>query len=223
MKTPGTRPRAVFFDLDGTLLDTAPDFIRVVNLQRTRHGLAPLPTEQIRNTVSNGARALILLSFGLKEGDADFKVLHQELLDLYLDNLAVETCLFPGMSALLEQLETHGLPWGIVTNKPRRYTDPLLQQLGLDTRTAVTLCPDDVKNTKPHPEPLLKAAGVVNCPPATCWYVGDHERDILSGKAAGMTTIAARYGYLESPAAAQDWLADYIIDHPSELLDLFQS
>ncbi|ARU57210.1 phosphoglycolate phosphatase [Oleiphilus messinensis] len=215
-------PAAVLFDLDGTLIDTAPDFIRVVNAQRQQYGLQPLSSEQIRNSVSNGARALINLSFGLDVDDPGYAEKHTELLDMYLAGLAMDTVLFPGMDKLISALESIGIPWGIVTNKPRRFTDPLLDQMALQNRCGVTVCPDDVTNRKPDPEPLLLACTTLKVEPRNCIYVGDHIRDIEAGKRAEMYTVAARFGYINEPAEVSDWGADLIVDHAQELHDFLQ-
>ncbi|PID43388.1 MAG: phosphoglycolate phosphatase [Gammaproteobacteria bacterium] len=214
-----TTVKAVLFDLDGTLVDTAPDFVFVVNEQRARHGLAALDDSGIRNAVSNGARALIQLSFGLSAEEEGFAPLLDELLELYLSELAVRSCLFDGMEAVLSELESRHIPWGIVTNKPRRFTQPLLKGLGLDRRCAVTVCPDDVTNTKPDPEPLFLACSKIKVTPQSTVYVGDHARDIQAGKNAGMRTIAAAYGYISSPEEARQWHADHSVNHPLEITD----
>ncbi|MDX1590142.1 MAG: HAD-IA family hydrolase [Oleiphilaceae bacterium] len=211
---------ALLFDLDGTLIDTAPDFIWCLNTQRARHGLAPLPHTVIRRAVSNGAKALVTLGFDLAPEQGGFSDRHGELLDLYRGHLAVDTVLFPGMAELLEALEAQGIPWGIVTNKPRPFTEPLLAGLGLAHRCAVTVCPDDVTHPKPHPEPLLLAARSLGQPPERILYVGDHERDIIAGREAGMKTIAARYGYINEPGDVAAWKADHVIDHGHELMAL---
>lgn len=213
-------PAAVLFDLDGTLLDTAPDFVWSLNTQRHRHGLPPLPARAIREVVSNGARALVTLGFDLSPEQPGFDDRHSELLILYRNHLAVDTVLFPGMGPLLEALEAAGIPWGIVTNKPRSFTEPLLAGLGLDDRCSVTVCPDDVTCPKPHPEPLFLAAETLGHAPENLFYVGDHERDILAGRAAGMVTVAARYGYVDAPGSVSAWQADHTIDHGLELLAL---
>ncbi len=212
--------KAVFFDLDGTLLDTAPDFALVINRMRRRHGREALPFAHIRNTVSHGARALIQLAFELREGEDGFEALKRELLDLYLDNLAEQTTLFPGMAELLGWLEQQQLAWGIVTNKPRLYTDPILAALDLDQRCQAVVCPDDVSHSKPHPEPLLLAARQAGCPPNQAIYIGDHRRDIEAGAAAGMTTIAASYGYIDPTDPAEQWRADHLVEQPQQLLPL---
>ncbi|UZE94916.1 HAD-IA family hydrolase [Alkalimarinus alittae] len=212
-------PEAVLFDLDGTLLDTAPDFIRVVNLQRQRHNLPPLASHLIRETVSNGARALIKLAFDLDDNDDAFTVRHAELLAMYEASIAEETVFFPGIDLFLKELEAKSIPWGIVTNKPSRFTHPLLERLTLNNRCSVTVCPDDVSQTKPHPEPLFLACKKLNCSPERTLYVGDHVRDINAGRSAGMITIAARYGYIDTPERVDEWKADLIIDHGNELTE----
>lgn len=208
---------AVLFDLDGTLIDTAPDFIVAVNQQRSNHGLAALPDDLIRNTVSNGARALIELSFSFQEGDPDFAQKHQELLALYLRHIADKSTLFPGMDELLSWLEFEDIPWGIVTNKPRRFTIPLLEGLALNQRCKVVVCPDDVANSKPHPESLLSACSALNKNPKQSLYIGDHQRDIEAGRRAGMTTIAVGYGYIPRSENIEAWQADYISANVAEL------
>lgn len=212
-------PESVLFDLDGTLLDTAPDFIRVLNQQRALHQLPPLEPHLIRATVSNGARALIKLAFNLSEHDEQFSERHAELLSMYERSIAEETVFFPGIDLLLKELEARSIPWGIVTNKPSRFTLPLLDRLNLSQRSSVTVCPDDVSQTKPHPEPLFLACEQLNCSPKRSLYLGDHIRDIKAGRSAGMITIAARYGYIDTPEQVDEWQADYIIDHGNELTE----
>jgi len=213
---------AVFFDLDGTLLDTAPDFIWCLNQQRALYDLSPLPEPAIRSVVSDGARGLMKLGFDLTPEDADYGARRGELLDLYETHIAVRTHLFPGMEETLAWLDANSLPWGIVTNKPRFYTTLLLEALGLDERCGVVVCPDDVSRTKPDPESLFRAAEAVGAEPGRCLYAGDHRRDIEAGLAAGMTTVAVRYGYLGEHDPIEDWGAHYLIDHGSEFLPLIQ-
>ncbi len=213
---------AVFFDLDGTLIDTAPDFAVVLNQLRTRHQLSELPYERIRATVSNGARALVTLAFGLKEGDDGFDPLRDELLALYAQHLAVKTCLFPGLADLLSWLQQRQIPWGIVTNKPRRYAEPILSALELEQSCGSLVCPDDVSKTKPDPEPILLACQQLNCSPRQCVYVGDHRRDIEAGRNANMTTIAVNYGYIEAHDPAANWLADHCVDHGQDIRPLLE-
>lgn len=215
-------PSAVLFDLDGTLLDTAPDFIRCLNQLRQHHGLAPLPPEHIRRSVSNGARAMIRVGFGLEPDHPDYLEKHTAFLDLYETGVAVETRLFEGMDTLLQALEQRHIPWGIVTNKPVRFAAPLVEALGLDQRCAVLVCPDHVSQRKPHPEALILACRQLGAPPAQAVYVGDHERDIEAGRNAGMTTIAVRYGYIEAPETVDLWQADLVVDTVSDLANLLQ-
>lgn len=215
--------QAVLFDLDGTLIDTAPDFAVVVNRLCQRHQQAPLTYTSIRATVSQGARALVTLAFGLQEGEAGFEALRQELLQLYGEHLAVESCLFPGMTEVLDWLDQQGLPWGIVTNKPRRYTEPILSALALDRRCAAVVCPDDVTRTKPDPEPMHLACRQLQRSADSTIYIGDHRRDIEAGKNAGMLTIAANYGYIEANDPSDSWQADYAIEHASELIALLST
>lgn len=210
---------AVLFDLDGTLVDTAPDFAGVLNRQLAAHGRAPLPYETIRAAVSQGARAVVALGFSDRYplDSADFEGIRQEFLSSYLQHLADETRLFPDMEAVLAGLESRDIPWGIVTNKPSLYTTPLLSALGLDSRCKVAICPDMVTHTKPHPEPMLKAAATLGVAPGRCVYVGDHVRDIDAGRSAGMTTVAVSYGYIQEGDSPADWKADYLVDSVFEL------
>lgn len=212
-------PEAVLFDLDGTLIDTAPDFAAVLNRQLSAHGRSPLPYETIRAAVSQGARAVVALGFTDRYpvDSIDFEGIRQEFLNSYLQHLADDSCLFPGMDPLLTELEARGIPWGIVTNKPSLYTTPLLKALKLDSRCKVTICPDMVTHTKPHPEPLLKAAEALGVAPENCVYVGDHVRDVEAGRQAKMATVAVSYGYIQSDDNPADWKADYLVDSVFEL------
>lgn len=221
MKT-DTPLSAVLFDLDGTLIDTAPDFIRCLNLLRQQHQLAPLPAEHIRRSVSNGARAMIRVGFGLEPEHPDYLDKHTAFLDLYEAGVAIETTLFEGMDELLLDLERRSIPWGIVTNKPARFALPLIDALGLAERCATLICPDHVAERKPHPEPLFLACREIGAEPKQAIYVGDHERDIEAGRNAGMRTIAVRYGYIEQPESVDLWQADIIVDTVSDLAKLLQ-
>lgn len=220
--TTDPKPSVVLFDLDGTLIDTAPDFIRCLNQLREQHGLAPLPPEQIRRSVSNGARAMIRVGFGLEPEHPQYTEKHTAFLDLYEAGVAVETTLFEGMDELLRSLEERDIPWGIVTNKPVRFAAPLVEALGLARRCAAVVCPDHVAQRKPHPEALFLACTQVGAQPETAIYVGDHERDIEAGRNAGMRTIAVRYGYIEEPEMVDLWQADLIADTVSDLAKLLQ-
>ncbi|HLT13826.1 MAG TPA: phosphoglycolate phosphatase [Marinobacter sp.] len=221
MKTE-TTPSAVLFDLDGTLIDTAPDFIRCLNQLRHQHNLAPLPAEHIRRSVSNGARAMIRVGFNLEPEQEGYAEKHTAFLDLYEAGVAVETTLFEGIDALLQSLEARRIPWGIVTNKPVRFAAPLIEALGLAQRCATLVCPDHVSERKPHPEPLFLACREIGAEPEKAVYVGDHERDIEAGRNARMHTIAVRYGYIEQPETVDLWQADIIADTVSDLAKLLQ-
>jgi len=215
-------PSAVLFDLDGTLIDTAPDFIRCLNLMRQQHGLNPLLPEQIRRSVSNGAGAMIRIGFGLEPGHPEYAARHTEFLDLYEAGVAIETTLFDGMNEILQALESQQIPWGIVTNKPLRFAAPLIKALELSERCAAVICPDHVTHRKPHPESLFLACHQIGVDPSRAIYVGDHERDIEAGRNAGMRTIAVRYGYIEEPEAVDLWQANIIADTVSDLAKLLQ-
>ncbi|MEX0737968.1 MAG: HAD-IA family hydrolase [Pseudohongiella sp.] len=207
----GSRVSAVLFDLDGTLVDTAPDFTAVLHQMCADQGVAPPSDSAILATVSSGARALVELAFQLAPDADGFDTLHQALLNAYMAQLQhTHSVLFPGMNKLLSELEDRHIPWGVVTNKPERFSVPLLQKLNLDTRCSVLICPDHVSQTKPHPEPLLLACNRLACEPHLAIYVGDHPRDIEAGNAAGMHTITAAYGYLPSAPPIDDWGACYI-------------
>jgi phosphoglycolate phosphatase len=211
------RHDALLLDLDGTLLDTAPDMGGALNRLRAEHGLEPLPAERIRPVVSHGAMRLVTLGFPEASG-AEFERLRLRFLDLYARHLAEGTRLFPGIAPVLESLEAHDTPWGIVTNKPGWLTAPLLEALGLTRRTACAVSGDTVAERKPHPLPLLHAAALIGVAAERCVYVGDAERDIQAGRAAGMTTVVAAYGYLSPEDEPARWQSDGIVTTPEELL-----
>lgn len=215
--------QGVLFDLDGTLIDTAEDFILCLNDLRKADKLAPLPADEIRKVVSDGARAMIKLAFGINETDTGFEEKKQQFLDLYLNNIARKSSLFNGLDKTLEWCEANQIPWGIVTNKPRLYSEALLDALQLSDRINTLVCPDDVTHTKPDPEPLFKACSHIKLPPQQCLYVGDHARDIEAGKRANMATIAAAYGYIHSEDEAQSWQADWCVASSDELNHLLQT
>jgi len=210
--------RAVLFDLDGTFADTAPDLGRAINAMRSARGLGPVALSETRRVTSLGARGLIGVGFGFGPEHPDFAALREEFLQIYENNLCCDTVLFPGMAELIDQLENRGLRWGIVTNKAERFALPLMRQLGYGTRSACIIGGDTTGHMKPHPAPLLAAAKILDLPPAQCVYVGDDERDIKAGNAAGMKTIAVRFGYLNggNPDA---WDADAVVDQANEVLD----
>ena len=217
--------KAVLFDLDGTLIDTAADFVRIIQ-QMCRDEQRPVvEAEIIRTQVSEGARAMVKLVYPeLDVTDPIFLAHRQRFLDVYGDNIVVDTDLFVGMYALLEELEANQIPWGIVTNKPRGLSESLLAELNLTERCAVLVCPEDVTHTKPDPEPMYLAAKQLNLDAKDIIYVGDHPRDIDAGRNAEMYTILAAYGYLpiESRDDLNAWQADAIIQTVTELHQLLK-
>jgi len=213
-----TRAQAVLFDLDGTLLDTAPDMIGALNRLLQEESREPLPFAAVRSSVSHGAVRLIKVGFPDAQG-AEFERLRLRFLDVYAANLAGATRLFAGLEDVLATFEADGLAWGVVTNKPGWLTDPLLQQLGLAQRACCIVSGDTVAERKPHPLPLLHAARVAGVAANRCVYVGDAERDIAAGRAAGMQTVVAAYGYLGDDDQPESWQADGIITRPEHVLD----
>lgn len=208
-----TPVKGMLFDLDGTMLDTAADFADIVQQMTEQAALPAIAFAAIHQTVSNGARALVELAFGIQHGHPDFEERLNTLLDLYAQRIVTtKATLYPGMDALLQQLENAGIPWGIVTNKPERFSRPLLASLGLLARCDTLICPDQVTHSKPHPEPLLLACQRLEIDSHSAIYVGDHPRDIDAGRAAGMFTIAVRYGYLPATPPVEQWQADLIVD-----------
>jgi 2-phosphoglycolate phosphatase len=218
---PLKKPRAILFDLDGTLADTAPDLAAAVNTLRTERNLEPTPHALLRPLVSAGARGLIGAAFGLKPGDAGYEELCVDFLNRYASRLVVDSTLFDGVADLLKQLEAQGFSWGIVTNKASRFTDPLVPQIGLGHAGCI-VSGDTTTHAKPHPTPLLEAARRLRLPAQDCWYVGDDLRDIQAGHAAGMQTIAAAWGYCGHIEPAS-WEADALLHTPLQLLDLISS
>jgi phosphoglycolate phosphatase len=218
---PSPVPRAILFDLDGTLADTAPDLAAAVNLLRSARGLETTPYEVLRPTASAGARGMIGASFGLTPQDAGFDELKTGFFNNYEAAIAVHTTLFDGVPELLDGLRQAGLAWGIVTNKPARFTDPLLPLIGL-AHAGCIISGDTTPHAKPHPEPLLEAARRLGLAPEQCWYVGDDLRDIQAGQAAGMATVACAWGYCGATEPA-GWSADHLLASPQELLTLLRS
>jgi 2-phosphoglycolate phosphatase len=209
-------PRAVLFDLDGTLADTAPDLAGAINHLRVSRGLLPTPYEILRPVASAGARGLIGASFGLQPGEDDYEELRTSFLDHYESKIAVETRLFDGVPVLLSTLRERGIMWGIVTNKAARFTDLLVPQIGLQNAQCV-VSGDTTPHSKPHPAPLLEAARRLSLDPQECWYVGDDFRDIEAGHAAGMITVAAGWGYC-GKSAPVTWGADKLANTPLDIL-----
>lgn len=212
--------KAVFFDLDGTLADTAPDLGDALNRVLIEEGRQALDMAVLRPHVSAGSRGLLRAGFGLEPGDSRYGDLQRRLLAHYEARLCIGTRLFDGMAALLDTLDASGVAWGIVTNKPRRFTDPLAVLLGLDGRAAAIVSGDSTPTPKPSPAPLLLACATAGAEPEHCLYVGDDLRDMRAAKAAGLRAIAARWGYLGDGPAVEDWGADAIIDHPEQVLEL---
>lgn len=208
----------VLLDLDGTLADTAPDLAHALNVLRKEQGRAPLPYELIRPVVSHGTSALVRLGFGDVGEDAALTALRQRLLDLYHRHLARGTRLFAGMEDLLAHIEQHGLKWGVVTNKPGFLTQPLMAALGLAARASCVVSGDSTAHCKPHPEPLLHACRLAGSAAARCVYVGDAERDIRAGRAAGMATLVATFGYLGQADQPETWGADGLVQHPADIV-----
>lgn len=213
-------PEAVLFDLDGTLADTAPDLGGALNALLVESGRVPMPLDVLRPHVSAGARGMIGIGLGIAPADPAYPLLQQRFLALYQERLCVGTTLFPGVAEHLDDLEGRGIRWGIVTNKAQRFALPLLEGLGLRHRCACIVSGDSAPRAKPHPHPLSLAAAVLGVGHESCWYVGDDERDVLSGLAAGMGTVVAAWGYLGGDRPAETWGAHGIAAAPAEILGI---
>ncbi len=213
------RKRVVLFDLDGTLVDTAPDLGFALNAMRRERGLKPLAYAELRAQASHGARGLIRLGFGLGPDDPGFETLRQEFLEIYAGVLTARSSLFPGMGEVLSALEAQGVPWGVVTNKPARFSEPLLRHLGLYERAACVVSGDTCAQPKPHPAPLLHACQHTGTEPGACLYVGDAARDVEAAQAAGMPAVVALWGYLGSGDRPETWGADALIASPGAIFD----
>ncbi|GAB4112031.1 MAG: phosphoglycolate phosphatase [Tibeticola sp.] len=207
----------MLFDLDGTLIDSAPDLAGAANDLRAAHGLPPLPYDALRPMVGSGARGMVGVAFGVGPGHERFEALRDDFLARYEARLLRETRVFPSVEPVLSALERAGLRWGIVTNKARRFAHPVVQGLGL--QCDVLVCGDTTTHAKPHPAPLLEAARVLDLAPADCIYVGDDHRDMLAGRAAGMASLAAAWGYLGCGESIEAWGADAILPSPDTLLN----
>lgn len=214
---------AVLFDLDGTLADTARDLGAALNRLREEESLAPVPFERLRPVASNGVRGLLGVGFDLTPEHAQYADFSHRFLTHYLAHLCVETVLFDGIAELIDELERRRIAWGVVTNKKHRFTMPLVMDLGLAPRAGCVVSGDTAARPKPHPDPLLLAAGLLTVAPSRCLYVGDDVRDIQAGAAAGMGTVAAAYGYLGCAEPIEAWGADHLIEQPGDLLQILDA
>lgn len=210
--------QAILFDLDGTLIDSAPDLAGTANDMRAARGLPPMPYADLRRMVGAGARGMMGVAFEVLPGHEDFNVLRDEFFERYQQRLLQETRVFDDVLPLLSELRTRAMPWGIVTNKAQRFGQPVIEGLALHQHTEVHIYGDTTPHAKPHPEPLLEAARRLQVQPERCLYVGDDLRDIQAGKAAGMRTLAAAWGYLGAAAPIEEWGADAILQEPAALL-----
>lgn len=219
-RTPRRLPmRAVLFDLDGTLVDSAPDLGAAVNRMRERRGLALMDDALLRPHASHGARGLVGAAFGITPDHGEYKAMREEFLASYAGAICERTILFPGVDELLDRLDASSLKWGIVTNKFTSLTLQLLEAMALRHRPGCIVCGDTTPKAKPHPEPLLAAAAMIDIPAGECIYVGDAERDIEAGNAAGMTTLVARYGYIRDDEMPHAWPAAGILQQPLDLIE----
>jgi N-acetyl-D-muramate 6-phosphate phosphatase len=210
----------VLFDLDGTLIDSAPDLAGAADEMRVARGLPPLGVEHFRPMVGSGARGMVGRAFGVTPDDASFAELRDEFLSRYEQRMTRETRVFAHMLPVLDALDGAARPWGVVTNKATRFTEPLVRALGLHERAATLICGDTTAHSKPHPEPLLEAARRIGAAPALCMYVGDDLRDVQAGRAAGMATVVAAWGYLGASEPIDAWSADRVVHSGDELLKL---
>ena len=215
--------RCVLFDLDGTLIDSAADLGRAADDMRIARGLPSLPISDYRASAGSGARGMLGVAFGVTPADGGFTVLRNEFFDRYEQRMTMLTQPFDGAEALLQALARHGVPWGVVTNKSSRFVTPLLATMPMFTTASALVCGDTTPHTKPHPAPLHEAMRQIGVRPEQCVYVGDDERDMVAGRAAGMATVAARYGYLGAGAVVERWPADAVINSPAELLNILET
>lgn len=212
--------KAVLFDLDGTLLDSAPDLGAAANALRTARGLEALPLAHYRPFVGTGARGMLRLALGTQPDDPGFDTLREEFFQAYEACMGQHACLFAGVQQVTQQLRTAGLSWGIVTNKSERFTHPIAQACPVLSQAQALVCGDTTPHAKPHPAPLLAAAQRLGIAPSDCLYVGDDERDMQAARAAGMGAVAAAYGYLGGVTSVTAWQPDAIIESPYELLNV---
>jgi 2-phosphoglycolate phosphatase len=212
--------RAVLFDLDGTLIDSAPDLGAAADKMRLDRGMPSLPDALYRPMAGAGARGMLKVAFDMTPEHQDFMAMREEFFANYEAAMTVRTYVFDGVEELIQHLQLRQMPWGVVTNKMARFTDPLTQAMPLFASAAAIVSGDTTPHAKPHPEPLFEAARRLNMPPEACLYVGDDERDIAAGRSAGMPTVAATYGYLGEKTEVSRWGADLHIDSPKKLLQL---
>lgn len=210
--------KTVLFDLDGTLIDTAPDMAAALDKLCVEEQHAVLPFDSVREVVSNGSAALVKLAFGENLENEYLEHLKKRYLEIYQQNLAIDSKLFDGTQQVLDYIEAHDLNWGVVTNKPGWLTLPLMKALGLDTSAACIVSGDSTNNRKPHPEPMHYACELAGSSVEQCLYVGDARRDIKAGNNAGMKTLIAMYGYIAEPEDTASWGADASIRQPGEIL-----
>lgn len=210
--------RAILFDLDGTLIDSAPDLGAAADQMRVARGMPSLPMADYRPFAGSGARGMLRVAFGMQPEDAEFPAMREEFFQNYERRMTQDTTVFDGVADMLDRIVAQRLQWGVVTNKSKRFTEPLSRQMPLFASAGAVVSGDTTPHAKPHPEPLLEAARRIGVDPQDCVYVGDDERDIIAGKAAGMHTVAAVYGYLGEKQSVAHWEADDVINSPHELL-----
>lgn len=210
--------RAILFDLDGTLIDSAPDLGAAADQMRIARGLPSLPMADYRPFAGSGARGMLRVAFGMQPEDAEFPTMREEFFQNYERRMTQDTTVFDGVADMLARIVAQQLHWGVVTNKSKRFTEPLSRQMALFASAGAVVSGDTTPHAKPHPEPLFEAARRIGVDPQDCVYVGDDERDIIAGKAAGMHTVAAVYGYLGEKQSVAHWQADDVINSPHELL-----
>ncbi len=214
--------RAVYFDLDGTLLDTAPDLANALNLLLESKNKPSLPVETITQVVSDGANAMLTLAFDITPDKKEFAELRERLLEFYLQDIAKHTLPYPGIPELITAITDRGLIWGIATNKPWAYTEPLMEKINFSSKPISVICPDHVVNKKPAPDSLLLACKHANCTPDELIYIGDHKRDIECGQSAEVKTIAAGYGYIPNTENYQNWGADFCVSRAQEIWSILK-
>lgn len=210
---------AVFFDLDGTLVDTAPDLAYALNQVLLEYNKSPLPLETIRPVASDGSPGLIKLAFGISPDDPEYTSIQTRFIELYRLHINSESKLFDGMETVLQSIETSGIKWGVITNKPAFLTDPLMQALNLSQRASCIVSGDTTANSKPHPDPMIFACNTSSVRPENCLYIGDAQRDIEAGNIVNMDTLVAHYGYLKQTDKPETWQAKAMVYHPTEILD----